>query len=140
MCNQKYKIKWKKYKIKWNMTQENLDILKSDRECFKKGCEGNCTITQDYGFVECGAIRMEFMLTDDDGTPYVNVFFYGKNDGYGRLDNGVPYSYEAESLIVPIDCDLIDDFKMHFEKSLISEIKRLPEWEEYSQKPFGEWD
>lgn len=89
----------KEIDFRWEMTEEEFNRLMHPHDTSNNYC----------GSVHFGDCKLEFVFEHVNGDHYIsinNLYIYGKDDGYAKLDDGTPYSYEDDMFILPI----IDDF------------------------------
>lgn len=89
----------KELDFQWEMTEEEFNRLMHPHDTSNNYC----------GAVHFGNCKLEFVFEHVHGDNYVsfnNLYIYGNEDGYAKLDDGTPYSYEDDMFCLPT----VDDF------------------------------
>ena len=85
--------------FQWQMTKDEFDRLMHPVDTSENYC----------GAVHFGDCKLEFVFEYCGNNLFVgfnNLYVYGKDDGYAKLNDGTPYSYEDDMFNLPT----VDDF------------------------------
>ena len=114
----------KKDKFEWNMAESDWKFMEevhnnlhpNDADDFF----GNLTLNDKY------VADFQHTLDDSDESSwylYTNIFEYGKDTGYGRTKDGIPYDLIDDDFVVPYGCRSFELFKRECEKRFSRCIK-----------------
>ena len=100
--------------FQWRMTEEEFNRLMNPYDTSENYC----------GAVHFGDCKLEFVFENcgnDDFTSFNNLYVYGKDDGYAKLKDGTPYSYEDDMFCMPEFTDF-STWKMECERRIIDAL------------------
>lgn len=104
----------KEIDFQWRMTEEEYDRLSHPYNTSENYC----------GAVHFGKCKLEFTFENCGPSSFIalnNLYVYGKDDGYAKLNDGTPYSYEDDMFEMP-SFGKFDEWKAKCERWIINSL------------------